>query len=127
MLEKHAQELYKLMAPIVGKPWVRIVLHGAVSASSYQFDFYFRRRAGEGYLKCYDVAPLDALIPVFAGMARICRGAQSELRKSPEGASGDVWSGFTFVLTNDGDFRIHYEYGEQAAALDSAWRERYLV
>lgn len=129
MLEHHAAELYQLMAPIVGAPWTRIVLHGDVRSDSYQFDFYFQRKARTPYEKCFDAAPLEKLLPVFGQMARICRGAQESLRRSNRESKREIplWTGFTLVITPDERFAIHYEYSEELSIPGAEWQKTYLL
>ena len=128
MLENHAMELYQLMAPTVGDPWNKIVLHGSVKATGFQFDFYFRREAEGKFIKCYDEKPFEELVQYFMKMAKVCRSAQAETRElyEKEKIDSEIWTGFTFVLTSDGDFNIVYEYGEWQAGLSQKWHDKYL-
>ena len=128
MLEKHASELYQLIAPIAGNNWNKIVLHGNVEPGSYQFDLYYRRETDAKFIKCYDEIPFVQMLPVLEKMNKICRQAQKELEqqmkenKMPQ----EMWTGFTFVLTTDGNFVVHYEYGNRPAGLSKEWHEAYL-
>ena len=128
MLENHAMELFQLMVPTVGDPWNEIVLHGTVEATWFQFDIYFRREPEGKFIKCYDVKPFDELLPSFMKMAKLCRIAQKETREhfENEKIDSEVWTGFTFVLTREGDFNITYEYGEWQVGLNQEWHDKYL-
>lgn len=131
MLEMHAAKLYQLMRPIVGAPWDKIVLHGEVTPEAYQFDIFFRRGKGEKYINFMDVTTFNQRMPISEGLAQVCYAAQEEARRKEEEERiqlfKEMWTGFNFVLTADGDFTIDYEYGEHEPFLSKEWRGKYLV
>ena len=127
MLEKYAGSIYQLLAPMLPPAWDKIALLGKVTDTSYEFVYYVHSKGSNGYQQCYAMAHEGRisgkqLSAAFDRLFEICLKARAEIEPGQR-----IWTNFTFLLNNVGDFSIDFGYGDYTAGVSDEWKAKYLV
>ena len=127
MLEKYAGSIYQLLAPVVPQGWEKLALLGKVTDTSYEFVYYVRCKDEDQYQQCFAMAregkvSRRQILDAFGKLFDICRKARAEIEPGQK-----VWTNFTFLLNNDGDFSIDFGHGDYKAGVSDEWEAKYLI
>ena len=121
--EKIVSCIYKEISALLGQ-WKEAVFYAEYGVASFQMEFYLKNEQSK-YVKCFDMPNIseEQLYMLFWNVNKVMKSVHKELPEK------QLWSNCTVWLTEEGKFKIDYDYTDLhdcAYEYHKAWKQKYL-
>ncbi|MGM7700576.1 immunity protein YezG family protein [Pseudalkalibacillus sp. Hm43] len=115
MQTKEMEQIYQLIVDnileIIPEDWQHILLHGQIDEDHGQIFFYYMPEDREEYIYSLDIKDKFNIDESFFELKSYeIYESFNKLQDEFKNNAQELWTHVTFVLKNDGTFKIDYEY-----------------
>ncbi len=123
MKEISFQNIYNILQEVITIDWKKIVFYAEYSEGSYSMKFYVKNMSGK-YIDCFSLEGVTDMEVI-----KIFKQVNKEIQPVRECETNNIWNLLTMIITDDGDFKAHYEYENVNYMIDhkEKWMQKYLV
>lgn len=126
MNENISKEIAAELQAIIPADWKKIILYAEMTETSYEIFYYCFVRDSLEPIQCYDLPKSYDITEekIDAGIERI-----AIIIKDEYNLTLDKWSIFTFILKENGNFKIDFDYTDLTDGsydFKKEWKVKYL-
>ncbi|MGP4079139.1 immunity protein YezG family protein [Pseudalkalibacillus sp. R45] len=129
-MEKLYQSIGSTVIELIPEQWEKVYIYGQVEEDNGQVFFYYLPIGESEYIYSLDIEDHFDIDDEYFNLKNYELLQQFQLlRKEFERNNQELWSGVTFIIDHNGNFKINYDYDDsERGAYENKviWEYRYL-